>query len=708
MDDLLARPIVLQRGVPAERAVRTRRASRLAAADAPAPQPLKTKSTRKQTLQGLAVIAAFAFSYLQFAMLPFQAAPAEQRVNNGSQPTFFAFHINPYGVTSEDFHLYVVRAKRILDRGWTNSPLTTRFESGRNYTAPLQVLLCMLAVQTDGQPLPYSIYISCVFFCGWGTLFLVARRFLSSSVPTTTIILGVMIAVLFEGIQNFFTSQFDSNGIWPAHRHMRMATLAWTTPLILAALITATSIWFNRASRMLAAGVVGFILLVLTGVDNWAFSLVFVPTGFIGFTLGAGILFDLVRRKPIDFDRWKVTIAMGLALAASYGTHRLLTHRIAGDALMRSGLGEAWHYDRRDLGLWTDLCWHWLLPWGALAIAVMILPSAVQTIRARKAGTLQWLVQLRLGPVSRWQFLCIGLLSVAAMLTVLQIAHVGGMEPYVRYQLIWRVDLLLLFSLIMCWAEALRGLFTTLSSRIPRLVNAWSIITVCGIAALFAYHQYRIHSFAVNTVAREYFLTADAEALRPWLEKYDREHKDYSIATLSPELNYLCAYWTNADLMLPSGFPYHNTTTNMNIRRGMIDLLRLYNASSQAWKDFTLPRPIHFTDAWRVSRVDAAGLSYLYQLYHRVFMLDSESHSRWRNREIHSIALALDESPTTSPVKPEILLVDEVSQSLGHPILEDYELAFTAGSIQAWVRTTAGSSVQQIALAKRTKQQLRQ
>jgi hypothetical protein len=90
----------------------------------------------------------------------------------------------------------------------------------------------------------------------------------------------------------------------------------------------------------------------------------------------------------------------------------------------------------------------------------------------------------------------------------------------------------------------------------------------------------------------------------------------------------------------------------------------------------------------------------LYQLYHRIFMLDSESHPKWRKREIRSIAQALDEKPTAPPVKPEILLVDEVSQALGHADLEDYELAFSAGSIQAWVRTTAGSSVQQIALAK--------
>jgi hypothetical protein len=38
-----------------------------------------------------------------------------------------------------------------------------------------------------------------------------------------------------------------------------------------------------------------------------------------------------------------------------------------------------------------------------------------------------------------------------------------------------------------------------------------------------------------------------------------------------------------------------------------------------------------------------------------------------------------------SAARPEIILVDEVSESIGQPDLRDYSLQFTFGSIQAWV-----------------------
>src|SRR5687768_11961655 len=78
---------------------------------------------------GLVLVWLFAASFLQFGLLERLAAPAAERVNNGREPTFFAVHVNPYYVFSEDFHLYVVRSKRILDRGWTDSPLCSSPDS---------------------------------------------------------------------------------------------------------------------------------------------------------------------------------------------------------------------------------------------------------------------------------------------------------------------------------------------------------------------------------------------------------------------------------------------------------------------------------------------------------------------------------------------------------------------------------------------------
>lgn len=181
-----------------------------------------------------------------------------------------------------------------------------------------------------------------VFLCAWGTLFLVARRFLPASVPTSPIVLSIMMAVLFEGLQNLFVSQSDSLGIWPAHRNMRMATLAWTTPMLMSSIIAATSVWFERGNRMLATAVVGSILLLLAGADNWAFAIALLSAGFVVATLAASITFDGLRRESVLYPthiamthckEWRI-----LVVRASFLPVAVLQSRRAKDGVAQSGI----------------------------------------------------------------------------------------------------------------------------------------------------------------------------------------------------------------------------------------------------------------------------------------------------------------------------------------------------------------------------------
>ncbi|HTN04924.1 MAG TPA: hypothetical protein VL132_23760, partial [Planctomycetaceae bacterium] len=77
-----------------------------------------SRTRRILSWAGLGAVWLFALAFLQFALIDHWAVPASERVNDGRQATFFAVHLNPYYVFSEDFHLYVVRSKRILERGW--------------------------------------------------------------------------------------------------------------------------------------------------------------------------------------------------------------------------------------------------------------------------------------------------------------------------------------------------------------------------------------------------------------------------------------------------------------------------------------------------------------------------------------------------------------------------------------------------------------
>jgi hypothetical protein len=228
------------------------------------------------------------------------------------------------------------------------------------------------------------------------------------------------------------------------------------------------------------------------------------------------------------------------------------------------------------------------------------------------------------------------------------------------------------------------------------LARASVVVTTALVVALFAYHQYRIHWFRVNAVGQEYFLTKDTEALRPWLEEYGRNHKKYSLATVSTELNYLCGYWTNADLMLPSGFPYHSLESNKKIRQRTVDLLRLYNVEPEVWTKFSEPREnFYFHNHWRISRAEAQGQSFLYQLYHRAFTLDSMENRNWRRKEIKSIARRLETAVDEAAVRPDVILIDETSRTLGQPDLAGYRQAFKSGDLEAWVceGATVGESL---------------
>jgi hypothetical protein len=245
---------------------------------------------------------------------------------------------------------------------------------------------------------------------------------------------------------------------------------------------------------------------------------------------------------------------------------------------------------------------------------------------------------------------------------------------------------IVLFSLMLVLVSSMQRGLVLLAKRIPKLARASVITTAALLVGLLAYHEYRIHWFRVNAVGKEYFLTKEAEALRPWLEEYGRKHKKYSLATVSTELNYLCAYWTDADLMLPSGFPYHSLESNKKIRQRTVDLLRLYNVEPDTWTKFTSPREnFYFHIAWRKSRAEAAGQSYLYHLYHRAFTLDSMENRNWRRNEIKTIARRLESAVEEPSVRPDVILIEEISRTLGQPDLAGYRQAFKSGGLEAWV-----------------------
>jgi hypothetical protein len=684
---------------------------------------------RSRWIVPVSVIVLFAAGVLHFARIEWFHPPADQRVNDGEEPTFFAFHILPSFNFSEDFYLYHVRAKRIAQRGWSDSLFYSRPTESTNFAAPLQVGLSQLAVMTDGRPVAYSLYMFVILATAWIALYAAARSWLPSSVHTASILAAVLLAVLFESTHYLVTSpEYPTFGQWPMFRSLRMSTMSWTSPLLVASLLCLSSLavdherWRGRIVLLLG------MLLLLAGTDNWAFGLAW----FAGGLATAWIGLELVVKRWWSGAWSKSGLACMCGLAAVvlcvFLLHEQLNGSLHGDVLLRAGFGPEWSNSIRRAESFVTVR-EWLNHQGVFPIVAVLFGSWI-VIRPSTEGRLP-LKLARQTPDTGWvQIRWLVLLPLIAMLVMYEVLKLRGMEPFLQHQLFWRLNFCLLFVFALATLEWWRAVLTTwlalrhanlaksttsdtsvaekslTGSRLRAIWRAlrprtWGASLAVAIALLFVYHNYRIDWFVRNIAAQNFFLTADAEKLRSWLEEYEREHGRFELATASMELNYLAAYWTNADLLLPSGFPYHNAADNEEIRRRTIEVLGLYCTTPRSWNEFLLITPGRFQEAWLTSRTEAARKAYLYHLYHRLVTLISADQVKWRAEEQNSISELLRDTPThgstakrarvpsaTRP-QPEVILIDDVSRSLGNPDLENYVLAFRSGRIDAWVRRDA-------------------
>jgi hypothetical protein len=560
---------------------------------------------------GALIILAFAGCFLQFADIGSRSPPANQRVNNGNRPTFFALHLNPYYLFSEDFHLYFVRAKRIMTRGWSDSLLFAPDEQGKNYAAPLQAALGMIAASTGGEPLPYALFLTSVLVAAWLLLYAASRAALPASVSRLNLLLAVLVTVLFEGLQ-FLGRPHTEFYQWPVARGLRTSTLAWSNPLLVAVLLCGASLAFRRRS---SPGVWGCLAIGLTALalsDNWAFMLAWGATGLVWLMVVSGAIYSRIDLCRMQCAR---PLSLGLVLFFTLAAFAAQTGALRGDALARAGMGPQWQIP----GTWIAAVNRELMRDYLLGAAALLAVSLV-TIRASLAGrglglwlSAKWnrWTQVRLQiTATAWMPILAGMAIVAVFSWI-------GTDPYHARQFTWRIDYCLLYGVLLLVLEGARRL--VVRSWLPppraRLVEL-GVAMVC-VAALLGYHQRRIHRFIKNTASREYYLTRDEEQLHDWLNDYSRGRGRYSLATASPELNLLCAYWTDADLWLPSGFPYHCASSRERLEQRTADLVRLYNASPQRWLSFNMHMHADDQWSWAQSRVLSARQGYMYYLLHR-------------------------------------------------------------------------------------------
>jgi hypothetical protein len=669
---------------------------------------------------GLLVICLYAASFVQFGWIDKWAAPADKRVNDGRHATFFAVDINPYYLFSEDFHLYVVRAKRILDRGWTDSPLYSTGHEKPSYAAPLQAALMMIAVSTDGQPLPYALFIVSVLLVAWSVLYLAASHWLDPTVSPLSVLIAVLVTVLFEAVANVAHPTYEY-AQWPVHRGLRMSTLAWSNPLGLAVVIASVSLLFQSARPWGRVTFIAVLLAVFAASDSWSFLLAGASAAVvIGMLTGIAII---RRWRGSAGARAAIVAGIGLAMAALLGLaiQQLTGGHLSGDAFTRAGFGNAWRHSLLGVDNLPDfrreIRAHALLVGGLAIIAAIYVQLQFTPTNRRVVSTTTFSWPSR----PRLHLLCLLAVTFAAQaLAVGSLARIG-MDDFMRNQFAWRVDMVVLFCAVVLACESTKSVVQHMAVRLRRDPRRWELaLSAAFVAALFIYHNSRIHGFIKHTAGQEFFLTADEEHLRDWLRRRDKSLGQYTLATASHELNYLAAYWTHADLLLPEGFPLHSMESNAEIEERMARLLAIYGATPASWLDFNLYRHVWDQWSWGVSRLLSARHGYMYYLLHNEIVIERDAadrtppkgplrttprfaQERLRNDQnmrsglydthlagVHvaeQIAEWLDESPAlTAEAMPDVVIIDEVSRALGDPDLSDYVREFHHGDLEAWVR----------------------
>lgn len=467
------------------------------------PSEFSPRARRVAFWIGLFVVWLFALGYLQFGMLDRWALPASERVNNGNSPTFFAVHINPYYLFSEDFHLYVVRSKRILDRGWTDSPLCHTSREGRNFTAPLQAALMMVALQTDGQPVPYALFLVALLAVSWTVFYVSATKWTWPAISPLAILAAVLITIFFESISFLFDPDSQC-GQWPVHRGLRVATMGWTSPLLLSVILASVSLLFRREKPIARVSFVTTVMVILSAADTWAFLF---SAANLCVVLGiGGILVIFNHKRSAEGARPWLVAGAGLTLALALGliVNRVTGSGISGDVLARAGFGATWLDTAGGVAGTRDYIRR--VRMDVLVLAGLALLSAL-TIKFRP-----WIARRAIEVQVAWQSPSLSrlyLLSLAAFPIIawgLLVGALGrvGMEVYHASQFSWRRDYILLFALLLVTFEAARGLFQPMIGDARR----WRIAEVGSTAALllslFAYHNVRIHDFVANVAAREF------------------------------------------------------------------------------------------------------------------------------------------------------------------------------------------------------------
>jgi len=496
-------------------------------------------------------------------------APTEHWVNDGTIASTFTWHANPFDIVSEDFHLYLLRAKRMWEMGWDRDIMDGQKFSNMDVRNVVQVLLCSPAAlfcsNTGTLAYLYIFYFTCIFGLIWYT-------FKEKGTWPIYSFLG-MIVILFSF----------------GDRIYRMGTTLFSGPLLLMLLSFQMSLLFEKKSNgsilksensSLKIWGSSLILLILLFLDIWAAC-------FGLFLVGISILINFNSK---DYSKSLISL---FAMLIPLLFFVLITRNLfSQDALLRTGN----NFHENDYGKIVNEFFNFNLNKKLLAINILM----VLFSRSKK-HILLFIISL-FTPITLallWTFIF--------NIEITQIFH------FYHFQ-----------NSVLAWIAIHSILNFEFEKKIIYHSVKWCGIIIPILLVVFFYkpffYKLRQQSIENKSVDTQGFASwANSKAIEKLINqtKFKTNKKD-NIATISYEVAYALAFYSQAKILLPSGFPLHSQKSNLQLAEAYISMGTTLGIPKDSLIHFpNFQHPSEQTN-WDQGRVKSERAGFAYNLFHRL------------------------------------------------------------------------------------------
>ena len=489
-------------------------------------------------------------------------APTEHWVNDGVVASTFTWHSNPFDIVSEDFHSYLLRAKRMWELGWNKDIMDGQKFSHIDFRNFLQVLLAspvaLFCSNTDQLAYFYIFYFTCIIGLIWYSFREKGRWPIYSFLGT--------IVILFSFSDRIY----------------RMGTTMFSGPLLLLLVSIQMSLMIDKKSlnRQLKIWGSSLVLLFLLFLDIWAAC-------YGLFLAGISILINF------DSKEYKKSTNSIIAILLPLLIFVLVTRNLMSkDALLRIGN----NFNENDYGKIVNEFFNFHLNKKLLAINILMV-----IFSRSKKHILFFLISL-FTPI-----------TLALLWTLIFNIEITQIFHFYHFQ-----------NSILAWIAIHSMIHFEFEKKIIYESVKWVGIMTPILLGIFIYKPffYKLgqQSIENKSVGTQGFASwANSNAIEKLINQTKTKTKQQdNIATISYEVAYALAFNSSAKILLPSGFPLHSQKSNLGLATAYMSIGKTLGIPKDSLINYpNFEHPKEQTN-WDQGRVKSERDGFAYNLFHRL------------------------------------------------------------------------------------------